>query len=151
MNKMSETGEMTATSRHNSFSQELGCQVEQWSDGHGRIALQLQKWHLNAGGIVHGGVIMTLLDMATSMVGLFCPVKGNRRYSMTVSLTTNFIGQTRTGKLVAIGRRTRAGNKLFFATGEVLTEEGNLIATASAVHRYRSGSEKTEGVPKRSA
>jgi uncharacterized protein (TIGR00369 family) len=143
--------ELTLTDRKGSFAEELGCKVEAWADGHGRIALPLQAWHLNGSGVVHGGVLMTMLDLTTSMAGLYCTVKGHRRYSMTVSLTTHFIGQTKTGQLIGIGRRTRAGSKLFFSTAEVLTEEGGLVATASAVHRYRSGSEKPEGVPKRAS
>jgi uncharacterized protein (TIGR00369 family) len=141
--------EHTLTDRKGSFAEELGFRVEEWADGHGRLVLPLQKWHLNGSGVVHGGVLMTMLDLTSGMTGLYCTVKGHRRYSMTVSLTTHFIGQTRTGKLIGIGKRTRTGSKLFFSTAEVRTEEGSLVATASAVHRYRTGSEKPEGVPKR--
>lgn len=130
------------------FGHALGFKIDEWGDGHGKVSLVLERWHLNASKIVHGGVIMTLLDVATGMAGLFCTVKGNRRYSVTVSLNTNFIGQARTGKIFATGSRTASGRNLFFASAEVRSEEGVLLATATAVHRYRRGSENPEGVPK---
>lgn len=134
--------------RFRTFTTDIGFKIEEWRDGFGRISLPLNPGLQNAYGVVHGGVIMTMMDMLTSMVGLYCTVKGNRRYSMTVSLNTQFIGQSRTGRLIGTGQRSAAGRKLFFATGEIRTEEGALVATASAVHRYRTGSENPEGMPK---
>ena len=130
------------------FTQVLGFKRESWIDGEGSISLDLQPWHLNGSGVVHGGVLVSMLDVATGMTGVFCTVKGNRRHSVTVSLTTNFIGQTRSGKLIATGQRTASGRKIYFASAEIRTEQGALIATGSGVHRFRSGSENPEGVPK---
>jgi uncharacterized protein (TIGR00369 family) len=140
---------MEAVGKPLDFNQTLGFKREAWRDGEGRISLDLQPLHLNAAGVVHGGVLVTLLDVTTAMTGLFCSKKGNRRHAVTVSLTTNFIGQAKGGKIIATGRRTASGRKLYFADAEVRSESGELLATASAVHRYRSGSENPEGVPKK--
>ena len=127
----------------------LGTKVEEWRDGYARISLVLKSEHLNRAGVVHGGVLATLLDHGGGFCGLFCDVPGNARYGMSLSLTCNFIAQTRTGRLEVIGRRTAAGRKIYFAQTEVLDGDGNIIATGSSVHRFRSGSESSSGVPKR--
>ncbi len=140
---------MDAAGKPTNFAQLLDFKRESWRDGEGSVSLALEPWHLNGNGVVHGGVLMTMLDVVCSMSGLYCTQKGNRRHSVTVSLTTNLVGQEKTGKLIATGRVTSSGGKLYFATGEIRTEKGSLVAAASSVHRFRSGSEKPEGVPKK--
>lgn len=65
-----------------------------------------------------------------------------------MSLTTNFIGQASSGVITASGRMTSGGRKIYFAYAEIHNDQGKLIASGSGVHRYRTGSEKPEGVPK---
>lgn len=130
------------------FQQLLGFKREEWTEGHGRISLKVEPWHLNMSGVIHGGVLVSMLDVACGMTGLYCTQKGNRRHSVTVSLTTNFIGQTSSGIITASGRMTSGGRKIYFAYAEIHDDKGRLIASGSGVHRYRSGSEKPEGVPK---
>jgi uncharacterized protein (TIGR00369 family) len=131
------------------FLELLGTRVEEWRDGYVRIALDLQPHHLNRAGVVHGGVLATLLDHAGGFCGLYCTVPGNRRYGMTLSLTTNFLAQCGSGRLTAIGQRTTAGRRLYFTQTEVRDQAGVLLATGSSVHRFRGGSESAEGVPPR--
>jgi uncharacterized protein (TIGR00369 family) len=139
--------------RHDSespFLEMLGTRVEEWRDGYVRIVLDLKPHHLNRAGVVHGGVLATLLDHAGGFCGLYCTKPGNRRYGMTLSLTTNFIAQSRGGRLTAIGQRTTAGRRIYFTQTEVRDEAGTVLATGTSVHRFRSGSESPEGVPPRS-
>jgi uncharacterized protein (TIGR00369 family) len=125
--------------------------LEEWRDGYVRIALVLRRHHLNRAGVVHGGVLATLLDHAGGFCGLYCSVPGNRRYGMTLSLTSSFLSQSRTGVLMTTGERVSGGNKIYFAKTEVRTDAGIIVATGSSVHRYRSGSESHEGVPAKHA
>ena len=141
-------GMATEPAKHHGFGTTLGYRIEEWRDGYGRISLELEPRHLNTSKVVHGGVIMTLMDVITGMTGAFCTVKGNRRHAMTVSLNTNFIGQAGSGRLIGIGHKTAGGRKIYFTSGEIRNAEGLVIATATGVHRYRSGSENPEGVPK---
>ena len=127
----------------------LGTKVEEWRDGYARISLVLKPEHLNRAGVVHGGVLATLLDHGGGFCGLFCDVPGNARYGMSLSLTCNFISQTRSGRLEVIGRRTAAGTKIYFAETKIVDGDGATIATGSSVHRFRSGSESSSGVPKK--
>jgi uncharacterized protein (TIGR00369 family) len=125
----------------------LDMHTVEWTEGFARTELELKPHHLNASGVVHGGVLMTMLDSVSGRCGLYCNTPNNRRYGMTVSMTCNFTGQSRTGKLIGTARRTAGGTRTYFTTVEIHTGKGDLVATGSGVHRYRSGSETIEGVP----
>ena len=51
------------------FIDDLGLEFLQSDAGHGSVALQLTTRHLNSWNAVHGGVIMTLLDVAMAVAG----------------------------------------------------------------------------------
>lgn len=129
------------------FLELLGTEVEEWRDGYARISLIIRPEHLNRAGVIHGGVLATLLDHGGGFCGLYCTNPENRRYGMTLSLSCNFVGQSKTGKVFVTGNRTSSGRRIYFTETEVRTQEGNLLATGSSVHRYRSGSENPDGVP----
>ncbi|WP_229729345.1 PaaI family thioesterase [Agaricicola taiwanensis] len=129
------------------FLEFVGTQLEEWRDGYVRISLELKPHHLNRAGVVHGGLLSTLMDHAGGFCGLWCSVPGNRRVGMTLSMTCNFIAQSKTGVLTAVGERVRGGGKIYFSKTAVYTADGLLVATSTNVHRYRSGSESVEGTP----
>ncbi len=127
----------------------IGYRLIEWRPDYAEVELQLGPQHLNGYGIPHGGLIATLLDTACGFAGVYCTVPGNVRHAVTLSLTTQFVGQMRDlGRLVAIGRRTGGGRSIYFATGEVLDGDGRLIAQATATFRYRKGSEDPAGQPR---
>jgi uncharacterized protein (TIGR00369 family) len=123
----------------------LETHLEDWRDGYARISIRLKAFHVNRSGVVHGGVLAALLDHAGGMSGLHCTVPGNWRYGMTLSLTSNYIGQARAGTIVATGTRVSGGRKVYFANAEVRTDGGVVLATGTGVYRYRGGSETPEG------
>ena len=131
------------------YGQLIGYRLLTWREDYAEVELELQPRHLNGYGIPHGGLIATLLDTACGFAGVYCTVPGNVRSAVTLSLTTQFVGQVRNlGRLVAIGRKTGGGRSIYFATGEILDTEGKLIAQAIATFRYRKGSEDPAGQPR---
>jgi uncharacterized protein (TIGR00369 family) len=121
--------------------------LEEWRDGYACIGLTLCPKHLNRSSVVHGGVLATLIDHSGAYAGLFCTTPGNRRYATTLSLTTNYVQQRRSGKLLAIGRvQPGGGRQIYYSSCEVRTEAGDLLATGTGVYRYRGGSESVAGV-----
>lgn len=132
------------------FMRMIGVRVLEWRDGFVRLRADVAPHLLNRSGVLHGCALASLLDNAAGMSGMWCGVPGNKRYGMTLSLTTNFVGQTREGAVFATGHRADGGGKrIFFADSEVRTEAGALLAKAAGVFRYRTGSERVEGVPAR--
>ncbi|WP_444677668.1 PaaI family thioesterase [Halomonas sp. E19] len=125
----------------------LGIRVVEWSEGLAVVELVADDRHLNRSGIVHGGVLTSMLDSALSLAGLYCDDPGRVRRGMTLSLTSTFVGPAGTGTLRATGRVRGGGRKVYLASGEVIDAEGTLLAMAEGAFRRRSGSESAEGVP----
>jgi uncharacterized protein (TIGR00369 family) len=125
----------------------LGMQVVEWSEGVAVVELVADERHLNRSGIVHGGVLTSMLDSALSLAGLYCDAPGRVRRGMTLSLTTTFVGPAGAGVLRATGRVRGGGRKVYMASGEVIDTDGELLAIAEGSFRRRSGSESPEGLP----
>ncbi len=129
------------------FHDLLGITLDEWRDGFARLALEVDTRHHNRSGVLHGGVLLALIDQAGAYSGLYCNVPGNVRRAVTVDLNTHFTGQVRTGRIVAEGRVVTAGNSIFFTRTEVFGPDGTLVAFGSGTHRWRSGSNVLDGVP----
>jgi len=89
----------------------------------------IQDFHINAGGVTHGGYIMSMLDsgMGTAAHQV---IKGR---AVTISLNTNFIGGSKTGdKITGYAKIKKHTNTLIFMHGELRCED-KLLATAEGI------------------
>lgn len=127
--------ELGAFLRRIRFAEHLGIEVESLARGIARLALPVKPEFTTSWGTVHGGAVLSLLDVTLSMAArtLYDPP----RSIMTIELSTHFIG-TATGLLRAEGRVLRAGNTTIFCEGEVRAESGELVAKAVGTFRARS-------------
>jgi len=86
--------------------------------------------HVNPAGIVHGGLLATLIDHALSSIAWEAL---ERRACVTVQLDTHFLSAARAGQfLEARGRVVRATSTLVFMQGN-LSVEGIEIVSACAL------------------
>ena len=129
------------------FQDLLGYHLAEWSEDRAVLELRIDPRHCNRAGVVHGGVLATLIDTACGFSATFCPHAGRVRRVVTLQLTTSFTGQARHGLIRAIGGKKAGGSRIVFCSAEVLDEQGKLIAMGEGTFRYRSGSEAPEGVP----
>ncbi len=77
-------------------------------------------------GLVHGGLLATLLDMAATYslvgtVGTPCP---------TIDLQIHYLEPALPGTLVAVGRQIRSGGRVSVAESEVHGPDGKRVAIA---------------------
>ena len=128
------------------FRQLVGYRVTEWSEGSASIALTIGPRHLNRSGLVHGGVIATLIDTAGGYAGCFCPHAGRVRRNVTMSMSTQFVAPARSGTLTARAKLRGGGKRVFVCSIDVVDDQGALIATGEAAYRYRTGSESPQGV-----
>ncbi|MGE4612396.1 MAG: PaaI family thioesterase [Paracoccaceae bacterium] len=133
--------------RDSCFPKVLGLDFTEWSEGFVRARLDLQPHLLNSIGIVHGGVICSALDMGASIAGLYCDVPDNMRWCVTVSLTTNFVGQAKGGSLWLEGHQQSGGRSLYTANAMLSDADGTLIAHATGTFKWSKGSNLLAGVP----
>lgn len=86
--------------------------------------------HTNPAGMIHGGLLATLMDHALSAIAWEAL---GRRPCVTVQLDTHFLSAGREGQfLEARGRVVRATSSLVFMHGDVRAEGVELV-TASAI------------------
>lgn len=69
----------------------LGLRLISWEEKRVEIGLTVQAKHLNLGGVIHGGVLSSLLDIACAQAGTFCPYGNRIRKSITLSLATTLL------------------------------------------------------------
>ena len=90
------------------------------------VKLKTEQCHLQPFGIVHGGVLATLIDTATFWsVFLRLPEDAGL---VNIDLKLNYLKSVSTGAMTAQGRCIRAGRSINYAEASVKDKEGNLIA-----------------------
>lgn len=84
-------------------------------------AFRARPKHLNSGGTVHGGCLMTFADFA-----LFAIAADHiDYYGVTVAFTSEFLSGPKTGQLIeARGEVLRAGGSIVFVRG-IITADGD--------------------------
>ncbi len=97
-----------------------------------RVTAQTAPVVTNTRGKAHGGLLMTMLDIALGCAARDA-VAGAESF-ITVDLHVAFLAAGE-GTLVAEGRVLRAGGSLVFCEGEVRDDEGVMLARASGVFK----------------
>jgi uncharacterized protein (TIGR00369 family) len=120
------------------FHDVLGHRQTLWEDGRAELELEIRPYHLNIGGVLHGGVLSALLDIACAQAGLYTPDWSRIRKAVTLSLTTTFTGQTSGGTIRVIGTLRSRGRRIFNSSGEVFSDDGRLLAMGQGTFRLRS-------------
>jgi uncharacterized protein (TIGR00369 family) len=101
------------------------------------VGLRIRPKHANARGLAHGGVLMTLADIALGYRAAFS-VEPPASLT-TASVTTDFAGSARVGDwLEAHVEVHKVGGRLAFANAWLVVD-GQRIARASAVFARNSG------------
>jgi len=129
------------------FQELLGYRLVRWEKGLAEVEMIIQPQHRNRAGVLHGGVLTTLLDTVMGFSATYCEVPGRVRRVVTLSLASNFLGQATEGTVLARGTLRGGGRKIINCRAEVvLKETGALLASGEGMFKYRTGSEKPEGV-----
>ncbi len=106
----------------------IGGQVEEWGEGYVRMSLVLERHHTNPNGVMHGGVITTLMDEALG--GAIASLRGIEvMYAAphaTVEMNASFLSGARPGdKIVVEGRVLRLGKRVAFGEAEAHRADGS--------------------------
>lgn len=104
----------------------IGLRLEAIDFDSARIALELDERHLQPFGIVHGGVLATLIDTATFWAA-FMRLPEDVGL-VNIDLKLNYLQPVQAGRLVAGGRCVRPGRTISYAEAHVTGEDGALLA-----------------------
>jgi len=119
------------------FVAHLGMVTEALGEGSARLALPLAPHLLNSMGSAHGGVIMTLLDVALCTAAR--TLHPDSAGVITIDLSASFIGAGSGPRLLAEARVLKNGRSIIFVEGEAKNEDGTLVAKAVGTVRARAG------------
>ena len=108
------------------FPQHLGMQLAAIQLDAANVTLDIQRCHMQPFGMVHGGVLSTLIDTATFWaVFLRLPEDAGL---VNIDLKLNYLKPATTGFLTAEGRCIRAGSSISYAEAAVRDADGSLLA-----------------------
>jgi uncharacterized protein (TIGR00369 family) len=127
---------------HVPFVEHLGLRILEKGDGVVRLRLDPRPEFENSWGSVHGGVLMTLLDVALASAGRSLDDRCNG--ALTVEIKVNFITAAN-GPVLGEGRAQRAGRSLIFSEGELRSEDGTLLAKATGTFKLLYPASGEEG------
>jgi uncharacterized protein (TIGR00369 family) len=130
------------------FARHLGIRLVSKGEGKARLELDVRPELMNSWDAVHGGVTMTLLDIALAVA--LRSLDPHATGAITVELKVNFVGPG-LGTLIADGRCVHRGKTIAFCDGEVHDSSGKLVATASGTFMLRRARPGPDAGPKSSA
>jgi uncharacterized protein (TIGR00369 family) len=109
------------------YSAELGIRVAAAAPDAVRLELDWQPRLCTAGGVLHGGALMSLADTAGA-VSAFLNLPNGAQGTTTVQSTTNLLGAVREGTVKAIARPLHSGRMLIVVETELRHDRGKLVA-----------------------
>jgi len=117
------------------FIKDLGVEFISAENGRAVVALDLTARHLNSWSVAHGGVLMTLLDVAMAVAGrTLDPTAGG---GVTLEMKTSFLQPANAGsRLIVSGHAFHRSSTLAFCDGEVRDTAERLIAKAMGTFKY---------------
>ncbi|WP_425331080.1 PaaI family thioesterase [Phaeobacter italicus] len=99
------------------------------------VTLDLGPQHLNRNGLLHGGIVATLMDVV-------CGNTASQHFDpqahppvVTVSLTLSYVAAVQAGRVRATAAAQGGGASLAYVSGALHGEDGTLLATASGVFK----------------
>jgi uncharacterized protein (TIGR00369 family) len=122
---------------HIPFVEELGLELWAFGDGAAELRVDLAEAHLNSWEVAHGGVLMTMLDVAMAHAARSVHAKAADFGPgvATVEMKTSFMRPAE-GQLRATGKLLHRTTTMAFTEGSVYDDAGHLCAHATATFKY---------------
>jgi uncharacterized protein (TIGR00369 family) len=111
----------------------LGWKAIELEPGHVRVRYTARPEFANPQGAIQGGFLAAMLDDAMGPA-LFTTL-GAQDFAPTIEMKVNFLRGARPGALIAEGSVVHKTSSLAFLEGTLTTEDGELVAKATATAR----------------
>ncbi|MGN6359794.1 MAG: PaaI family thioesterase [Thermomicrobiales bacterium] len=113
------------------FEHHVAIQVDVLEAGHAVLFLDIQPFHLNSNGTLHGGVYATLIDNAMGMA--VAALVGVR--IATTQMNVHFLGLVKEGRVVCHGHVLHRTRRTATAEAKVYDAAGNLVGMGTGAFR----------------
>ncbi|GAA1932205.1 PaaI family thioesterase [Brevibacterium antiquum] len=109
----------------------MGMEIAEVGEGTVTFRCHPNESHYNPIGMVHGGLVCTLLDSVLGCAAHTTLPKGTGYTSIEIKVNYLRPVTADSGPLVATGRVVKPGRRVIFSEGEVADSKGKTVATAS--------------------
>jgi uncharacterized protein (TIGR00369 family) len=119
------------------FVEELGLELWHFGGGKAELQVDLAEAHLNSWEVAHGGVLMTMLDVAMAHAARSAN-SGDPMTApgvVTIEMKTSFM-RAAEGRIRAVGHLMHRTTTMAFTEGHVYDEDGHLCAHASGTFKF---------------
>jgi len=125
---------------HIPFIEMLGFELVSWDAGRAEIALTLREELTNSWSVMHGGVLMTLLDVAMASAARSPNQPGIESSPgvVTIEMKTTFM-RPGLGRLVGKGQLVHRTASMAFCEASIFDEAGLIVAQATGTFKYLKG------------
>ena len=125
---------------HIPFIEMLGFELVSWDAGRAEIALTLREELTNSWSVMHGGVLMTLLDVAMASAARSPNQPGIESSPgvVTIEMKTTFM-RPGLGRLVGKGQLVHRTASMAFCEASIFDEAGLIVAQATGTFKYLNG------------
>ena len=119
------------------FVEELGLELWGFGGGKAELRVDLEQAHLNSWEVAHGGVLMTMLDVAMAHAARSSTSQAPHDAPglATIEMKTTFMRPAE-GQLRALGTLLHKTTTMAFTEGSVFNEAGQLCAHATATFKF---------------
>ena len=117
------------------FPSHLGIELEELREDYARLKLGFRQEWTQPAGVVHGGVIASLID--TVVVPAIGSGYDDRRDLLTINMQVQYMGAVIDQDLYAEGWVTKRGRSVVFAEAAVRGADGRIAATGTLAYTVR--------------
>ena len=119
------------------FVEALGLELWRFEGGQAELRMDLAEPHTNSFAVAHGGVLMTLLDvaMAHAARSIHARVPGADHGVVTIEMKTSFVRPAE-GRLRCEGRLLHRTTTLAFCEGSLYDAADHLCAHSTGTFKY---------------
>jgi len=128
---MSDYYEKLAAGAKHTFWGYVGFELEELTPSSATVSLEIKQHHHNLLGIVHGGVLMTMLDNTMGLIMLQHP----ELRMVTATMNTHFLHNISTGRIYCKAELLHRTQRTITMTASIYNEQNERLAYASGSYR----------------
>lgn len=117
------------------FFQHIGFEFVELAEGNVTVKLDVHEAVLNTLHMLHGGIYATMID---NIIGITAR-SVTKRPLVTVQLNVHYLSPVEQGTIFSRGKIDHLGHRIITGEGEIVDEQGNVLAKGSGTFKQVNG------------